>query len=164
MSKALDLTGQKFGRLTAINPTEERSQGRVVWHCECECGNTIEVPSHSLVSGNTKSCGCLKKETLPKPKGDESIPVYTDWRKAVFEKDHHICQRCGHETVNEGAETRLVAHHMDACDNFPRFRTRVDNGVTLCKDCYDDFHHEYGYKDNTRRQFERWIRQYHKEV
>jgi len=35
--------------------------------------------------------------------------------------------------------------------------------VTLCKDCDDDFHHEYGHKNNTRRQFERWLRQYQKE-
>ena len=161
MTKALDLTGQKFGRLTATHPTEKRSQGRVVWHCECECGNTIEVASHSLVSGNTKSCGCLKKETeSPRPKEDEAIFVYANWCKMVLIKDDHTCQRCGLHDIN----AQYVAHHVDSCDNFPRFRTRLDNGVTLCKDCDDDFHHEYGRKNNTRRQFERWIRQCHKET
>jgi len=173
MAKARDLTGQKFGHLMAMFATDKRVQGRVVWHCQCECGNEIDVPSHSLVSGNTKSCGCLKTEVTPKPKGNELIPVYAEWQKAVFEKDHHTCQRCGYGDLSDSKVVAqlvvtheiksLVAHHMDAYDNYPRSRTRLDNGVTLCKDCDDDFHHEYGHKNNTRRQFERWLRQYHKE-
>lgn len=38
MPKARDLTGQKFFRLTALYPTEERRNGSIVWHCKCECG------------------------------------------------------------------------------------------------------------------------------
>jgi hypothetical protein len=57
-----DLTGQKFGRLTALEPTDKRKGTSVVWQCECECGNICEVRSTSLTTGNTKSCGCLKKE------------------------------------------------------------------------------------------------------
>lgn len=55
-----DLTGQKFGKLTAIRPTEERKFGSVVWECKCDCGNTVFVPRASLISGNSKSCGCGK--------------------------------------------------------------------------------------------------------
>ena len=54
-----DLTNKKFGKLTAIKATDKRHHGRIVWLCKCECGNYHEVPSVSLVTGSTKSCGCL---------------------------------------------------------------------------------------------------------
>ena len=57
-----DLTGQKFGKLTVIRPTEERKNGGVVWECKCDCGNTAFVNNDSLVSGKTKSCGCYRRE------------------------------------------------------------------------------------------------------
>jgi len=60
----LDLTGQKFGRLTAIKETGEKYFGNIVWECKCECGNLTTISSLHLKSGNTQSCGCLKKEML----------------------------------------------------------------------------------------------------
>ena len=45
MSSALDLTGQKFNYLTAIEKTDKRKNGLIVWKFKCECGNTIEVPA-----------------------------------------------------------------------------------------------------------------------
>ncbi|MDQ5983898.1 MAG: hypothetical protein RUMPE_01341 [Eubacteriales bacterium SKADARSKE-1] len=62
MPKAVDLTGQKFGRLTAIEPTHERLGGTIVWKCICECGNICYVQSRNLRNGNTQSCGCLQAE------------------------------------------------------------------------------------------------------
>jgi len=152
MARTLDLTGKRFGKLVAIRPTEKRDQGRVVWYCKCDCGNTCEVSSHSLTTGNTKSCGCLGKEKNVQPASDTSLLSYSGWRKAVLSRDRYICQRCGKKLT----EDKLVAHHLDAYDNFPRFRTRLKNGVTLCLDCEADFHHEYGWTHNSRRQFDRW--------
>ena len=57
----LDLTGQRFGRLSVLRPTEERVRKSVVWECRCDCGNTAYVTSKNLKSGITKSCGCLRK-------------------------------------------------------------------------------------------------------
>lgn len=58
-----DITGQRFNRLTAVYPTEQRdSKGSVIWHCKCDCGNEVKVPYNSLVYCNMKSCGCQKKE------------------------------------------------------------------------------------------------------
>ena len=59
-----DLSGQKFGKLTAICPTEKRIGGNVVWECQCDCGNIAYVSSASLSSGNTQSCGCLTNEKV----------------------------------------------------------------------------------------------------
>jgi len=67
MSNFRDLTGMTFGRLIV-----ERENGRypksnkVLWECRCQCGNKVTVASGSLVTGNTKSCGCLRKETAAK--------------------------------------------------------------------------------------------------
>ncbi|MCE3203400.1 hypothetical protein [Paenibacillus sonchi] len=55
-----DLTGQVFGRLTALRPDEGKdSGGSIIWTCRCKCGREVHVPSRDLISGNTKSCGCL---------------------------------------------------------------------------------------------------------
>lgn len=58
-----DLTSQRFGKLVVLQKSPNL-KGRVAWLCRCDCGKTITVLSHSLVQGNTKSCGCLHKEQL----------------------------------------------------------------------------------------------------
>ncbi len=59
----VDLTGEKFGRLTAVYPTDRRSKkGSVYWHCVCECGNETDVDENGLVHGTYSSCGCKKRE------------------------------------------------------------------------------------------------------
>lgn len=56
-----DLTEQVFGKLTVIELDQE-SSGRRKWICKCSCGNTVSVRECNLKSGNTKSCGCTRKE------------------------------------------------------------------------------------------------------
>lgn len=58
---AKNIAGQTFGKLTAISPTEKRVNNSVVWRCKCACGREAEVSYNSLVTGNTKSCGCIKE-------------------------------------------------------------------------------------------------------
>ena len=62
LTNALDLAGQRFGRLTAVRPTEERLNRQVVWECKCDCGNTAFAGAGNLRRGSTKSCGCLVSE------------------------------------------------------------------------------------------------------
>lgn len=58
-----DISGQRFGRLTALVPTHRRDEkGSVYWNCRCDCGNELEVTEDRLVRGNQKSCGCLQEE------------------------------------------------------------------------------------------------------
>lgn len=59
--KLIDLTGQKFGRLTVLERAENIGN-RVAWRCRCDCGNGTVVSGNSLKSGNTQSCGCLCRE------------------------------------------------------------------------------------------------------
>lgn len=53
-----DFTGCSFGKLTAIEPTEQRCQGTIVWRCRCTCGREVLVDSRRLSSGVARSCGC----------------------------------------------------------------------------------------------------------
>jgi len=54
-----DLTGQKFGKLTATKRTEEKKGGAYLWNCKCDCGNPKKARSDCLLNGGVKSCGCL---------------------------------------------------------------------------------------------------------
>lgn len=58
----IDLTGQRYGRLTVIEKVNSRRRQYATWLCKCDCGNEIIVLGHNLRSGNTKSCGCWRKE------------------------------------------------------------------------------------------------------
>jgi hypothetical protein len=63
-SSILNLTGQKFFRLTVISRAPNVGR-RTAWLCRCSCkdNNTVVVHASSLRSGNTRSCGCLQRET-----------------------------------------------------------------------------------------------------
>ncbi len=59
MTKAKDLAGQTFGRLTVVSRIVNDKHGNSRWLCRCECGGTAKVVATSLRVGYTKSCGCL---------------------------------------------------------------------------------------------------------
>ena len=76
------LEGKKFGKLTVIRESNKKDKSRnIFWECFCECGNISIVKGAKLVSGHTKSCGCLKiRHNLRKH------PLYNTW--------HHMMSRC----------------------------------------------------------------------
>ena len=59
MRKVVDLSGQKFNRLTVLRRDPNRPR---YWVCRCECGNIISTFGGNITQGLTKSCGCLNKE------------------------------------------------------------------------------------------------------
>ena len=67
MGQLMDLTGQKFGRLTVVSRAPNKRTA-ACWWCRCDCGNPdlIVVIGTHLRNGNTKSCGCLQKEAVIK--------------------------------------------------------------------------------------------------
>lgn len=56
-----DLSGERFGRLIAQKRVTPKGE-KAVWLCRCDCGNEVQVDRLNLISGDTQSCGCLKKE------------------------------------------------------------------------------------------------------
>lgn len=64
MSKRNDLIGQKFGRLTIIKKSECTKNRVALYECLCDCGNVKNIRLGDLKTGDTKSCGCLRKEKI----------------------------------------------------------------------------------------------------
>jgi len=69
--KPSNLTGLKFSNLK-VKRLDSTKIGRkhIFWICDCKCGNTVSVTTGHLKSGNTTSCGCLKKYNAQKPIGE----------------------------------------------------------------------------------------------
>lgn len=66
--KPVDCTGERFGRLVALEATQNRDSynGSIIWRCQCDCGKEVHVSIRHLKKGEVRSCGCLKKEILTK--------------------------------------------------------------------------------------------------
>ena len=73
------------------------------------------------------------------------------WKKQVIEKDKKVCQKCG-ETNCE-----LHAHHIHNFHAFEGLRFVVDNGITFCKKCHNEFHKLFGQKNNDEVQVDGFI-------
>jgi len=58
--QAIDMIGTKFGKLTAIKQVESKNR-RTIWLFQCDCGGTVEIAGADVRSGNTSSCGCIKR-------------------------------------------------------------------------------------------------------
>jgi hypothetical protein len=79
MGAPKDLTGLRFGRLTAERVVIDKIRK---WECACECGNTSVVRTADLNNGNTKSCGCLSIDLLRThaiTHGDSKSRLYQCW-------------------------------------------------------------------------------------
>jgi hypothetical protein len=85
MGRFVDRVGQVFGRLRVIERAGTDQNKKVVWLCVCECGKELNVPSGSLVTGNTTSCGCYLKERITKHGG---------WRNASYNTWRSMMRRC----------------------------------------------------------------------
>lgn len=69
MPAVKNLTGLRFGKLEVLKNAGYLQDGRNMWTCFCDCGNVIDVKGMSLVSGNVKSCWCLR--SIPYIKGSK---------------------------------------------------------------------------------------------
>lgn len=105
-----DLVGQTFNRLTVVELAPYRTKAnRVLWICQCSCGETIAAQANNLRSGNTQSCGCLIREIsaarfavigrLPnRQKPDDEIAytaAHDRVRRVKGSASSHKCVDCG---------------------------------------------------------------------
>lgn len=85
VAKYLDLTGQRYGRLTVAELFPERtSGGKARWLCRCECGATTTVDARNLRSGSITSCGCYRRdraEHLTARHRQSKTPEHNTWRQ-----------------------------------------------------------------------------------
>lgn len=95
MSKRIDLTGQRFGRLVVEGFAYVDKHKNAVWNCKCDCGATVTVNGNNLKKGNTKSCGCLNRETRAKrfwKHGGSHERLHSIWKGMIArtERENHI--------------------------------------------------------------------------
>lgn len=133
MSEFIDITGNRYGKLTVINRaythTTKSGNKYIKWRCICDCGNETVVSGESLKNGNTRSCGCLQKETAARLKfkhGQTKSRLHGIW--------NHMKQRCGNTNNDSyklyGGEGKTV--YKPWCDDFQ---------------CFYNWAMENGYKD-----------------
>lgn len=84
---------------------------------------------------------------------ERNYPEYTQFIKDVYKRDNYTCQCCG--KIGQG---NLNVHHLDGYNWCKEKRTDMNNGITLCKNCHKSFHKLYGKGDNTKEQFEKFIK------
>lgn len=81
--KALDLTGQRFGRLVVLDKETQRRGTLVMWRCRCDCRKEVSAAALRLRNGQKQSCGCLHDEMavarLTKH-GMTHSPEYMNWQ------------------------------------------------------------------------------------
>jgi hypothetical protein len=127
----IDLAGQRFTRLVVLCDTGERRRGGgVVWLCECDCGNQTKVPALHLRTGHTKSCGCLRVETVNR----------------VSRETAHLRTIHGHASRSNG---RTRSYHSWAAliqrctnPNNNAFKNYGGRGIAVCdrwRDSYENF-------------------------
>jgi len=110
-SKTKDLTGQIFGRLTAVEPAGKASNNSTRWLCRCSCGGTSVVDGTKLRRGITKSCGCLRTERMT-THGLRNTRLYRIWR---------------------GIKGRTSIPSFTGYENYG------GRGITMCEEWYEDF-------------------------
>lgn len=120
-----NLVGQKFGRLTVIEKVGYKYSNTghkdIVWKCECDCGNSTQTITPYLKRGTTKSCGCLKNETLNYHNfkhGLSNYKLYSVW---------------------SGMKDRC---YRENCDSYKHYGKR---GISMCNEwkCSFDLFHDW---------------------
>lgn len=94
MGQAKDLTGQRFGRLTAISAEKDKEGRRYIWTCLCDCGNYTKATTVSLTHGLKKSCGCIQRDILyerNEKHGHSRERLYNVWKgmRSRCRNPHH---------------------------------------------------------------------------
>jgi len=76
---------------------------------------------------------------------------YKLWRKSNLERDNFTCQKCN----QYGGKFQI--HHINNFADFPDKRFAIDNGITFCSKCHQNFHKRYGRKNNTKEQLKEFL-------
>jgi len=141
MSDLIDLSGQRFGRLTVLERTSaRRTEAR--WLCRCDCGKTVVVRGHMLRRGDTRSCGCLRVELS---------------RAKCLARATHGATRCGNPTPEWLSWNAMrVRCYTPTNKDYPRWGGR---GITVCdrwRDSFENFLEDMGPRPSPQHSLDRW--------
>lgn len=136
MSKFIDMTGMRFGRITVHSIGEKAKSGQTRWNCICDCGNKTLVQGANLRFGKSNSCGCLQKESLA---------------KMVSQKNGHGLTKTSEYKIWSGMITRCF---NSKSQYFKRYGGR---GVTVCKEwlSFESFINDMGKRPSKKHSIDR---------
>lgn len=145
------LSGKKFGRLIVIErtenslPSKSKPYGHVQYICQCSCGKSVVVRGGNLVSGKTKSCGCLKTDlflSMATKHGLSGTPEYSAWWGMLarcFDRKHKRYKDYGGRGIT-------VCDRWLRVENFIEDMGTRPSGLTL-----ERINNERGYEPNNCR-------------
>jgi hypothetical protein len=147
----IDLTGKVFGKLTVVK-VSGKVKGAYLWLCKCSCGKEKVTKSQYLIKGDTRSCGCLHKETTSLSFGESAFNAFlwqikNDARKRnyswmltdtqVKEITKGNCFYCGIEPKQKYTRKKANGYYLyngiDRVDNNRGYE--IDNVVSCCGPC-----------------------------
>ena len=144
--RLIDLTGNRYGRLTVVG----RDNGRKLtyWNCRCDCGNLVSVRGDHLKEGRVHSCGCYKSEVstaIHTTHGDSKSRLYHIYRTMLARcnnRKRYLYSRYGGRGITVCNEWQ---------ESYPAFRKwSMDNGYDESKSI-DRIDNDAGYNpDNCR--------------
>lgn len=146
-----DVIGKRFGKLIVLEDSNERkSNGAVIWKCQCDCGNITYSDSSNLKRGHTTSCGCAKQDYVDSLKIDivgkkfGLLTVVNELNRSQYNRRTYLCKcDCGEEIIIDGAS--LTTGHTLSCGC-----SRRSNGELLI----DDILHKHNIKHIHEHKFE----------
>lgn len=136
MPRFIDRTGQRFGKLVAIKRTGTNSLKKVLWLCRCDCGKEVNVTSGALVTGNTRSCGCIPPNFK-----------HGGWKNASYNTWRAMMRRCyapqDKDYKRYGAKGVSVCAHWHDYKNFVADMGEPQGDETLDRiDVYGNYNPE----------------------
>jgi hypothetical protein len=111
----MDLTGQRFGRLTVVLFAGKDKYGHTEWLCRCDCGTEKIIMSTHLRTGKIKSCGCLKSE-----QASDRLIIHDLTNTRLYTIWTNMKQRCYNQNVK--------------C-----YKYYGGRGITICDEWLHDF-------------------------
>lgn len=127
MSAVTDISGRRFGKLTVIDRAGSNKNGRALWNCQCDCGEFVIVKGNALLSGNTKSCGCLSRHDIAGKRFGRLTAIYLDNSRCNSHGKYWIC-RCDCGTLRSVSQSNLVYGGTVSCGRGKCRSTRKTHG------------------------------------
>ena len=132
MGRLIDLTGQKFGRLTVIKRGLNGKRGQTKWLCRCDCGTEKIIDGEHLKRGTTKSCGCLRIIDIIGQKFGRWTVIERNLPNNKFGNLMWLCKcDCGTKKIVSGISLRFGTSKSCGCLQKEAVkRTGHKNGLT----------------------------------
>ena len=151
MGKIKDLAGQRFSSLLVLERKENTKANKARWACLCDCGTETVVIGAELLSGHTKSCGCLQKSNRIKHglHNTRQYQIWTDMKTRCDNTNHKYYDYYGGRGITYCDKWKTFdGFWEDMRDSYKDDLTlnRRDNNGSYCKEnCSWDTKHFQGH-------------------